>query len=99
MKRNAKNKEVTFVNQRPQHPRNRLKRITEKLEFDAGTLKEIPYINIDVLVESSESENKIMEHIIHWLLADNDRYYIEDEEGSNTFEMREDPLQTCFNLF
>ena len=79
--------------QKPQYPRDRLKRLTQKLEFDAETWKEIPYINIDILVDSAESENKIMDHIIQSLPADNYRYYIEHEEGSNAFKIREDLLQ------
>ena len=38
--------------------------MTEKLKFDAETWKEIPYIKIGVPVDSTQSENKIMDHLI-----------------------------------
>ena len=42
LKRDVKNKEVTFVWQQPMHPREIIKKMTKILEFDARTLKEIP---------------------------------------------------------
>ena len=66
-----------FLRQQQMHPRDRLKKMTKKLEFDAETLKEIPYINIDVPVDTTESENKIMDCLFQTLPSDSDRYYIE----------------------
>ena len=54
----------------------------------------IPYINIYMLLDMKEvsvSKNKITDHIIENLPADNDRYYIKHEEGSNMFKVLEDP--------
>ena len=48
-------------------------------------------------VDSTESQNKIMDHIIQSLPAD--RYYIDHEEGSNTFKIRENSLQKEKNDF
>ena len=79
----------------PQHPRDRLRR-KQKLEFDCETLSGIPYINNDVPVDTkvaSVHENKIIDHIIKNLPPDNDRYYIDQEEGSNTFKILEDLQQ------
>lgn len=64
LKRDTKNKEVIIIKRKPQHPRDRLKRMTEKLKFDAETWKEKPYIKIGVPVDSTQSENKIMDHLI-----------------------------------
>lgn len=35
----ARNEEIIFVKQRPQHPHDRLKKMTKKIEFDAIALK------------------------------------------------------------
>ena len=67
--------------------------MTKNLEFDAGTLKEIPCINIGVPIDTTKSENKIMGRKIQSLPADNNWYYTEHEEGSNTFSINEDTLQ------
>ena len=59
----------------------------DRLEFDNETLLEIPYINIDVPLDRKEvlaCKNRITDHIIKNLPADNDRYYIEYKKGSNT---------------
>lgn len=85
-----------FVKKRPQHPCDRLKQKTKKLEFDAETLTEIPFINVDILLDTKESsakENKIIDHIIRNLSADNNRYCIEHQEGLNTFKILENPQQ------
>lgn len=99
--RDTKNKEVTFVKQQPMHPRDRLRKLTKNLESDAKTLKEIPYINIntDAPIDTTENENKIMDLIIQSLTADNNRYCIKHEEGSNTFSIKEDPLWKEKDLF
>ena len=104
LKDDAKNKEVTFVRQQPMHPIEIIKKMTKILEFDARTLKEIPYINIDVPIDTKESENEMTNRIIQNLRANNDSYYTEHEEGSNTFSIKEDLPQreknrTSFNLF
>lgn len=41
----------------------------------------------------SAHENETIDFIIRNLPADNDRYYIEDEEGFNRFKILEDPQQ------
>ena len=60
----------------------------KKLDFDINALTEIPYINIHVPIDSTKRKDKIMDHIIRSLLADNDRYYIKQEKGSNTFKIK-----------
>ena len=67
--------------------------MTTNLEFAAGISKEIPSINIDFPINTKESENTVMDHMIQSLPADNDRYYTKHEESSNTFSIREDMLQ------
>ena len=82
------------------YPRERLRRKTkyqnQKQEsiIDQGKavnfepdLKEIPNINIDVPIVRNRSEDKIMNYIIKDLLADNEKCYIEHEEGSDTFTL------------
>ena len=88
--------DVIYVNKRPQHSRDRLKQKNKKLEFDAETLTEIPFIIIVPLntKETSACKNKITDHIIkHFLSELTMRDYIEHEEGSNTFKTLEDPQQ------
>ena len=48
---------------------------------------------INVPVYSTEQENEIMDHIINSLPTDNNRYYTEHKEGSNTFKMKKHPKQ------
>ena len=67
--------------------------MSKSFEFDTSTLKEIPFIKTDVPIDLTESQNKIMDHIIQSLPPDNGRHYIEHEEGSNIFKIREDPHQ------
>ena len=65
----------------------------EELQY---AVKGIPYIEIDVLFEKKatmERKNGIIDHIIKNLLVDNDRYYIELEEGSQTFKILEEAKQ------
>lgn len=92
---------MTFVKQQPMHPRDRLWKLTKNVESDAKTLKEIPYINIntDGPIDTTENENKIMDLIIQNLTADNNRYCIKHEEGSNIFSIKEDPLRKEKDLF
>ena len=54
-------------------------------------MNEIPYINTDVPIDTKESENEITDRIIQNLPANNGSYYIDHEEGSNTFPIKEDP--------
>ena len=59
-------------------------------------LPQILFISIDVPLDTKElsaRENKIISHIIRKLAADNGKYYIEHEEGLNTFRIFEDPQQ------
>ena len=56
-------------------------------------MKEIPYINNDVPIDTNESENDMTDRIIQNLPANNDGYYIDHEKGSNTFPIKEDPPQ------
>ena len=85
--------DIILVSKQPIHPREIIKKKTKLLKFDARTLKEIPYINIDVPIDTKESENEMTDRIIQNLLANNDSYYIDHEEGSNTFPIKEDPPQ------
>ena len=78
-----------------QHPRSRLRR-KQQLEFDSKTLSEIPYINIDVPLDTKEAsmpKNKMIDHIVENSPVDKDRYYIEHEKGSITFKILEDSQQ------
>ena len=83
--------DIIILSKQPIHPREIIKKKTKRLEFDARTLKEIRYINIDVPIDTKESENEMMDRIIQNLPANNDSYYIDHEEGSNTFPIKEDP--------
>ena len=83
--------DIILVSKHSVHPREIIKKKTKLLEFDARTLKEIPYINIDVPIDTKESENEIMDRIIQNLPANNDSYYIDHKEGSNTFPIKEGP--------
>ena len=61
-----------------------------------NVVKEICYIEIDVRFykkATKERENRIIDHIIKNLLASNDCYYIEHEQGLQTFTILEDPKQ------
>ena len=85
------------------HPIEIIKKMTKILKFDARTLKEIPYINIDVPIDTKLSENEMTNRIIQNLPVNNNSYNIEHEEGSNTFSIKEDLAQrekktTSFNL-
>ena len=75
------------------HPIEIIKKMTKILKFDARTLKEIPYINIDVPIDTKLSENEMTNRIIQNLPANNNSYNIEHEEGSNTFSIKEDLAQ------
>ena len=83
--------DIILVSKHSVHPREIIKKKTKLLEFDARTLKEIPYINIDVPIDTKESENEIMDRIIQNLPANNGSYYIDHKEGSNTFPIKEGP--------
>lgn len=83
--------DVIYVNKRPQHSRDRLKQKNKKLEFDAETLTEIPFINIDVLLNARvlpAHENIVIDHMIRNLLTHNDRHCIKHKEGSSTIKRR-----------
>ena len=74
----------------PQHPCDRLKQKTNKLEFNVETFTEIPFIDTDPSFDTKESiarENKIIDQLIRNLSPENDRYYIEYEEGSDIFRI------------
>ena len=83
--------DIILVSKHSVHPREIIKKKTKLLEFDARTLKEIPYINIDVPIDTKESENEMMDRIIQNLPANNNSYYIDHKEGSNTFPIKEGP--------
>ena len=68
----------------------------KKFKFDAEILTKIPFIIIGVpldIRELSAHENKTIDFIIRNLPADNDRYYIEHEEGFNRFKILKDSQQ------
>ena len=93
--RKIKKDNPVFVKRIPQHPHSRLRR-KQKLEFDSKALSEIPYINIDVPLDTKEAsmpKNKIIDHIVKNSSVDKDRYYIEHEKGSITFKILEDSQQ------
>ena len=87
--RKIKKDNPVFVKRMPQHPHSRFRR-KQKLEFDNKTLSEIPYINIDVPLDTKQAsmpKNKIIDHIVKNSSVDKDRYYIEHEKGSITFKI------------
>ena len=43
--------------------------------------------------EASAGKNKMIDHIIKHLSVDNNRCYIKHDEGSNTFNVLQDPQQ------
>lgn len=43
---------VIFVYKRLQHPHGKLKQKTKNVEFDTETLTEVPFINIDALLDT-----------------------------------------------
>ena len=65
LKWDAKNKEVTFVRQQAMHLRDRPKKMTKNLEFDAGRLQKIAWmfllilqkVKIDCEIQSLRSDN------------------------------------------
>ena len=83
--------DIIILSKKPIHPREIIKKKTKRLEFDARTLKEIRYINTDVPIDTKESENEMMDRIIQNLPANNNSYYIDHKEGSNTFPIKEGP--------
>ena len=88
-----KDNNILFFKKRPQHPCDRLEQKTKKLEFDTEILTEVSFINTYILLDKKESlsSEKKIGHIIRNLPGGNNRYYIEHEEGSNTFKILEDP--------
>lgn len=51
-------------------------------------------------IDSTESRNRIMDHIIQSLPPDNDSFYIRHKKSSSTFRIKEDPNQKdkdCMN--
>ena len=44
-------------------------------------------------IDSPESRNRIMDHIIQSLPPDNDSFYIRHKKSSSTFRIKEDPNQ------
>lgn len=48
--------------------------------------------------EASAGKNKMIDHIIKHLSIDNNRYYIEHEEGSNTFNVLQEDKDGLFEL-
>ena len=81
--------DVLFLNKQPLHPDHRLKQKAKRLQLDVETLIEVPFVNIDVPLDTKESSVRIIKK----LPADNNKYYIEHEEGWNTFKILEDPQQ------
>ena len=68
----------------------------KKLQFGCKKLSEISYVNINVSVDTKEAsgqKNKIIDHIIKNLSANNNRYYIKHKEVSYRFKIFEDPQQ------
>ena len=80
--------DIILLSKQPIHPREIIEKKAKLLEFDARTLKEIPYINIDVPIDTKESENEIMDRIIQNLPANNDSYYIDHEEVLTPFQLK-----------
>ena len=44
-------------------------------------------------IDSTESRNRIVDHIIQSLPPDNDRFYMGHKKSSSTFRVKEDPNQ------
>ena len=80
----------TICKKAPQH---QLDMLTKKSQAWHQHVKRVPHIKLNVPVYSTEQENEIMDHIIKSLPTDNNRYYTEHKEGSNTFKMKKHPKQ------
>ena len=77
-------------NKKPKQPQDRLNQ-KNIFQLNAETLTEIPFINIDVLLNTRvlpAHENIVNDHMIRHLLTDNDRHCIKHEEGSITIKRR-----------
>lgn len=87
---------IVYIDKRLLHPRDVLKQKTKKLEIYAETITEVLFINTGTSIAIKELialENRINDNIIKNLPEDNDRYYIEQKKGSDTFKILEDAQQ------
>ena len=77
-------------NKKPKQPQDRLNQ-KNIFQLNAETLTEIPFINIDVLLNARvlpAHENIVIDHMIRNLLTHNDRHCIKHKEGSSTIKRR-----------
>lgn len=87
---------IVYIDKRLLHPRDVLKQKTKKFEIYAETITEVLFINTGTSIAIKELialENRINDNIIKNLPEDNDRYYIEQKKGSDTFKILEDAQQ------
>ena len=87
---------IVYIDKRLLHPRDVLKQKTKKLEIYAETITEVLFINTGTSIAIKELialENRINDNIIKNLPEDNDRYYVEQKKGSDTFKILEDAQQ------
>lgn len=87
---------IVYIDKRLLHPSDVLKQKTKKLEIYAETITEVLFINTGTSIAIKELialENRINDNIIKNLPEDNDRYYIEQKKGSDTFKILEDAQQ------
>ena len=91
--------EVFFIEKRPLYSQERLRWKVQdhtetvesivkssNFEFDTAEITNVP-------IAASSSENEIMNCIIKNLPVDNDKYYIKQKDGSNTFTLWVDQNQ------
>ena len=67
--------------------------MSKSFEFDTSRLKEIPFIKTDVPIDLTESQNKIMDHIIQSLPPDKGRHYIEHERALTYLKLERIPTK------
>ena len=87
---------IVYIDKRLLHPSDVLKQKTKKLEIYAETITEVLFINTGTSIAIKELialENRINDNIIKNLPEDNDRYYVEQKKGSDTFKILEDAQQ------
>ena len=95
---NANNdNDVTFVKQMPQHPRDGLARMlqdkTPRIEVDAWVLEVYPSFTANITLDETDKDKKqkeIFDKIINQLLPDNDTIYIDHDEKSKTYKVKQE---------
>ena len=94
---NANDDDVTFVQQMPQHPRDGLARMlqdkTPRTEVDAWVLEVYPSFTANIALNETDKDKKqkeIFDKIINQLLPGNDTIYIDHDEKSKTYKVKQE---------